>query len=119
MNYEILTENTGLVSCIYDATAGVGRFPDHRQIFKDILESRNVEYYVCDKCVYLITTKKYYILFKDLGLLKRFKGKIYFRTAEGEMIRVTNQNFSIKCYFKIPECPDAWVQEYIRKPKKC
>lgn len=117
MNYEILTEGTGLMSCVYDATSGVGRMPDERQIFRDILKKRNVDYYVCGKCVYLITTDKYDILFKDLTLLKRVKTKIYFKTIEGELIPVTRQNFSIRCYFKEPQCPDAWVQEYIRRPK--
>lgn len=118
MNYEVLTEGTGLMACIYDAKAGVGRAPDERQIFKDLLKSRNIDYYVCNKSVYLITTDKYDILFKNLGLLKKVNKKIYFKTAQGEMILVTRQNFSVRCYLKEPECcPEAWVQIYVRKPK--
>lgn len=118
MKYEMLTEGTGLIACVYDAKAGVGRAPDQRQIFKDILKERTVDYYICEKCVYLITTDKYDILFKDLSLLRRVRNKIYFKTVEGEMILVTRQNFSIRCYLKEPKCPEAWVQEYIRRPKK-
>ena len=52
MKYEMLTEGTGLIACVYDAKAGVGRAPDQRQIFKDILKERTVDYYICEKCVY-------------------------------------------------------------------
>ena len=117
MNYEILTEDTGLVSCIHNAKAGVGRVPlDERQIFRDILQSRNIDYFVCDKCVYIIKTDKYNIIFKNLNLLKKIRGKIYFKTTEGKMILVTKDNFSIGCYYKEPNCPaDNWVQVYVRK----
>lgn len=117
VNYEILTEGTGLVACIYDAKAGVGRTSDERDIFKDILKSGKLDYYICEKSVYLITTNKYDILFKDLTLLERRKGRVYFKTSEGEIIHVTKQNFSVRCYLQVPNCPEAWVQEYIRKPK--
>ena len=118
MNYEILTEDTGLVPCVHNAISGVGRIPDERQVFKDILESRNIDYFICDKCVYIIKTDKYNIIFKDLKLLKKFRGKIYFKTAEGKMVLVTKENFSVGCYYKEPTCPDeAWIQVYVRKPR--
>ena len=113
MQYELLTENTGLIPCIHDA---VGRVPDERQVFRNILRRRNVEYYICDKCVYIIKHGKYNIVFKDLNLLKQFKGRIYFKTTEGKLISVTEENFSIGCYYKDPPCPEeAWVQVYVRK----
>ena len=118
MNYEILTEGTGLMACVYDAKAGVGRVDDERKVFQDLFRSRKVDYYICEKCVYMITTPEYDILFKDLSLLKGVGRKIFFNTLKGEVIEVTKQNFSIKCYLKVPNCPDAWVQEYIRRPKQ-
>lgn len=118
MNYEILTEDTGLMPCVNDATAGVGRIPDERKIFQDLFKFKKIDYYICPKCVYVIDAGKYYILFKDLNLLNRTKKHIFFETVGGEKILVTKQNFSIKCYFKKePNCPDAWVKEYMRKPK--
>ena len=117
MNYEILTEGTGLLTCVYDAIAGVGRTPDERKVFQDLFKSKKTEYYICKKCVYVITTPKYDIMFNDLSLLHGRDRKVFFNTVKGETIEVTKQNFSIKCYLKEPECPEAWVQEYIRKPK--
>lgn len=117
MKYEILTEGTGLMSCVHDATAGVGRVPDERKVFQDFYKSKKIEYYICPKCVYVITTPQYDILFKDLSLLRGVGRKVFFNTLKGEVIEVTKQNFSIKCYLKEPDCPEAWVQEYIRRPK--
>lgn len=116
MNYELLTEGTGLKSCVYDAVSGVGRREDERSIFKSLLESRRIDYYICPHCVYIITMQEYDILFKDLNRLKKVGNKIFFRTVKGEMIEVNKQNFSVKCYLKEPNCPEAWVQIY--KPNK-
>ena len=117
VNYELLIEGTGLLTCVYDAIAGVGRTPDERKIFQDLFKSRKTEYYICTKCVYVITTPKYDIMFKDLNLLHGIGKKVFFNTLKGEVIEVTKQNFSIKCYLNKPQCPEAWVQKYFRKPK--
>ena len=117
MKYEILKEGTGLMTCVYDAASGVGRVADERKIFQDLFKSRKIDYYICEKCVYVITTSQYDIMFKDLSLLRGAGRKVFFDTINGEVIEVTRQNFSIKCYLKQPACPEAWVKKYIKRPK--
>lgn len=115
MKYEILKEGTGLQFCKYNAKAGVSRESDERHIFQRILQSRNIDQYVCPSCIYLVVGPQYDVLFKDLSMISKINNKLCLILENGERIEVTSQNFSIMCCLEHSYCPEPWVKIYFPK----
>ena len=116
VKYEILKEGTGLQFCKYNAKAGVSVEADERHIFQMILQSRNIDQYVCPSCIYLVVGPQYDVLFKNLSMISNINNRLFVTLENGDRIEVTSQNFSIMCCLEHSDCPEPWVKIYY--PKK-
>lgn len=117
VKYQILKHGMGLPFCVLNGSAGVGKEPDDREKFFGIFQNSKVDYYKCPYAMYIVIGPQYDILLKDLSLFKGDR-ELYLNTQEGDIVYINRQNFSIRCTRKECVSPDAWVKEYIPRPKK-
>lgn len=124
MKYAIPGGKTGLQLCIHDAEdVGVGRTEEEREKFQNLLQRRDVDYYICPHCIYCYSLEDNDMLFKDLDVIERF-GKNYLIQLENDkkLEIVDNARMSICCELKECTHPEIMVKEYnpqhLRKKKE-